>query len=242
VGTVVVYQTVSTDRGQLAPVVAIVDTEPCAVAVAAMEPVPVRELSQEEVKWGKLISDLHGRMATAREWSTALQQEKETLLLEVEAGRTEAQKRIAQIQEEIATAAVSIEEWQQTFEQAEGKLAAATQEALAAIERERRAECREIANRAVEAAREMDAHFAAAAKAAWLYQGYVMRLAQLDERVRAPIRSLMSPSTYTLAARASGLQEFLDLQGRFTGEKVVALATLAGQVLGRYVSQKGNGK
>ena len=51
---------------------------------------------------------------------------------------------------------------------------------MAAIERERRAECREIANQAVEAAREMDAHFAAAAKAAWLYQGYVMRLEQLD--------------------------------------------------------------
>ena len=134
-----------------------------------------------------------------------------------------------QIREEIATAAVSIEEWQQTFEQAEGKLAAATREALAAIERERRAECREIANQAVEAAREMDAHFAAAAKAAWLYQGYVMRLEQL-EISGASIRSLMSPSAYTLAARASGLQEFLDLQGRFTGEKVVALATLAKRV------------
>jgi hypothetical protein len=42
-----------------------------------------------------------------------------------------------------------------------------------------------------------------------------------------------------LAARASGLHEFLDLQGRFTGEKVVALATLTGQVLGRYVSEVG---
>jgi hypothetical protein len=30
----------------------------------------------------------------------------------------------------------------------------------------------------------------------------------------------------------------LDLQGRFTGEKVVALATLAGQVLARFVSEE----